>query len=129
MASDINKVILIGRLTRDPELRHTPSFFNCVAWGKLGETISQWVKKGHRIGIEGRLMQRTWEDKDGNRRQAVEIVIENMQFLQPKDKNQAAADPAQASEPAPDNGLGSEVPSAPAQTTAGSPFADDDIPF
>ena len=82
--SDLNRVIEVGRLTRDPELKYTPagtavasfslavsktwsqngerkeqvSFFNCIAWAKLGETIAEYCKKGHRIGIEGNLQQR-----------------------------------------------------------------------
>ena len=87
--SDINKVILIGRLVRDPELKHTQSgtavcsfsiavsrtwtkdgekkeetsFINCDAWAKGAEIITEYVKKGHRIGIEGRLKQSTWQVK------------------------------------------------------------------
>lgn len=107
MASDINKVILIGRLTRDPELKHTQggtsvcsfsiannrsyttngekkeqvSFFNCVAWGKPGEIIAEYMRKGQQIGIDGRLQQRSYDDKDGNKRSVVEIVVDNFQFL------------------------------------------------
>ena len=109
MANDINRVFMIGRLTKDPELKYTQggtavaslsvannktftqnnekkeqvSFFSCVAWGKLGELIAQHCKKGERIGIEGRLQQRSWE-KDGQKRSTVEIVVENFQFLSAK---------------------------------------------
>ena len=91
MSSDINKVILIARLTRDVDLKYTASgtavanfsvasnysygsggnkkeqvsFFNCIAWGKLGEIMTEYCKKGQRICIEGRLQQRSWEDKTG----------------------------------------------------------------
>lgn len=135
MASDLNSVVLIGRLTKDVDLRHTNtgtsvatfsiannktytmggekkeqvSFFNCVAWGKLGELMAQYCRKGHRVGLEGRLQQRTWE-KDGEKRSTVEIVVENLQFLQPKD--------------------GAEHPDVPAATPAEpAPFNDNDIPF
>jgi len=117
MASDLNKTIIIGRLTRDPELRYTQngtsvasfsiannrtyassgekkdsvSFFNCVAWGKLGEIIVQYCKKGHRIGLDGRLQQRTWEDKDGSKKNTIEIVAENVHFLESK-KSEASSD-------------------------------------
>jgi single-strand DNA-binding protein len=110
MASDINRTILIGRMTKDPELKYTPSgsavcsfslacnyshtsngekkeqvsFFNCIAWAKLGEVITQYCKKGHRIAVEGRLQQRSWE-KDGTKRSVVEIVVEHVQFLQPRE--------------------------------------------
>ena len=107
-STDINRVTLIGRATRDPELRYTQggqavtsldiasnkawtqngekkeqvSFFSCVAWGKLAETVSAYVHKGERIGIEGRLQQRSFTDKNGNKRSVVEIIVENIQFLQ-----------------------------------------------
>ena len=114
---DINKVILIARLTRDVEIKQTPSgtsvanfsvasgrkfksgddmkeetsFFDCVAWGKTGEIIAQYVKKGDRIGLEGRLLQRRWET-EGKKGQKVEIVIENFQFLNDKKSNQSQSD-------------------------------------
>ena len=141
MASDLNKVILIGRLTADPEMRTTPtgtqvgsfsvannrtynangerkeqvSFFNCVAWAKTAEIISTYVKKGQRIGIEGRLQQRSWEDKDGNKRSVVEINVENFQFLSPpKEGNN-----------------GQTVLSGGTDVTGNveNPFTDSDIPF
>ena len=117
MSNDINRVFMIGRLTKDPELRYTQggasiasfslasnrsytvqnekkedvSFFACVAWGKLGELIAQHCKKGERIGIEGRLQQRSWE-KDGQKRSTVEIVVENFQFLSAKQGGEQAHD-------------------------------------
>ncbi len=146
MASDLNRVILIGRMVRDPELRYTQSgtsvasfsiannrtysvsgekkentsFFNCVAWGKLGELISQYCKKGHRLGIEGRIQQRTWEDQDKNKRSTVEIVVENFQFLTPRtgSGDEQIEIPAQAPEF-----------SAPSSDMGSNPFSDDDIPF
>ncbi len=142
MASDLNKIILIGRLVKDPELRYTQngtsvssfsmannrsyvtngekkefaSFFNCVAWGKLGELIVQYCKKGHRMGIEGRLQQRSWEDQEGKKRSTVEIVVENCQFLTPKTGTDGAVEAPPEyvdNSPAVDN----------------NPFSDDDIPF
>jgi len=138
MASDLNKVILIGRMVRDPELRYTQngsavssfslannrtytasgekkeivSFFDCVAWGKTGEVIVQYCKKGHRIGIEGRLQSRNWEDQNGNKRKTVEIVIDNFQFLTPKDSQ----------------GESVEVPHQ-SPDTESNPYSDEDIPF
>ncbi len=110
MASDINRVVLIGNLTKDPDLRSTQtgssvanfsiannliytvsgerkeytSFFNCIAWGKLGEAIAQYCKKGNRIGLEGRLQQRTWYDQNGNKKSTTEVVVESFQFLTPR---------------------------------------------
>lgn len=144
MASDLNRTILIGRLVRDPELRTTQngtsvvsfsiannktytasgekkeqvSFFNCVAWGKLGEVIVQYCKKGHRIGVEGRLQQRSWEDQQGQKRSTVEIVTENFQFLTPKDDAGSVID----------SGTKVDDESVPPMAEE-NPFSDDDIPF
>lgn len=98
----------MGNLTRDVEMRTTPSgqsvanfslavsrswkgadgqqqeqtsFINCVAWGKPGEIIAQYVKKGNPLLVSGRLDQRSYEDKDGNKRQAVEVVVEDFNFI------------------------------------------------
>lgn len=107
MSSDLNRVILIGRLTKDPELRYTTSgtavasftlannrsystggekkdqvsYFDCVAWSKMGEIITEYYKKGKLIAIEGRISQRRWDDQDGNKKSKIEIVVENFQFL------------------------------------------------
>ncbi len=144
MASDINKVILIGRFVKDPELKYTQggssvtnfsiannrsysqggekkeivSYFNCVAWGKPGELIAQYCKKGQRIAVEGRLQQRSWDDKEGNKRSTVEVVVENFQFLTSKPGQGESAD---HHEPPQDF--------SPPQGGGGSSFSDDDIPF
>lgn len=102
-----NRVELIGNLTRDPEIRYTPSgaavatfsiatnrtyvsdgekkeeadFHRCVAWNKLAELCSQLLKKGHRVFISGRLQNRSWEGQDGQSRNVTEIVIEDMILL------------------------------------------------
>ena len=108
MAKGFNKVILMGNLTRDVEMRTTQSgqtvanfslavtrswrdqsgqqqdqtsFINCVAWGKPGEIIAQYVQKGAPLLVSGRLDQRSYEDKDGNKRQAVEVVVEDFNFV------------------------------------------------
>lgn len=104
----MNKIILIGRLTKDVDLRYTSNgkavgsfrlavqrpfknqqgeyeadFINCVAWGKTGEIIATHVKKGHQIGVEGRLQIRDYE-KDGNRVFVSEVVIETFTFIESK---------------------------------------------
>ena len=104
-----NKVILMGNLTTDPELRTTPngqnlasftlainrtwnnangerqeetSFINCNAWGKTGETISKYVSKGRQLLVSGRLQQRTWQDKDtGKNRSAIDVIVEEFSFI------------------------------------------------
>ena len=145
MASDLNKAILIGRLTKDPELRYTQSgtavcsfsvannrtyvtggekkeqvsFFNCVAWAKTGEIIAEYCKKGQRIGIEGRLQQRSWDDQEGKKRHTVEIVVDNFQFLS-------------ARESAPETAMDSPASSAPHEPSPevdNNPFSDENVPF
>ncbi|MCL5406926.1 MAG: single-stranded DNA-binding protein [Patescibacteria group bacterium] len=107
----LNRAQLVGNVTRDPEMRYTPNgqavcsfsvatnrrwrdkdgnnqeqteFHNVVAWGKVAEIIAQYVKKGHKIYIEGRLQTRTWEGQDGGKRNRTEIVMEDFVFLTPK---------------------------------------------
>lgn len=101
--ANFNKVILAGRLTRDPELRFTQDgvpvcsfglavnrvrsrneevdFFDISAWRDLGETIANYKKKGDPILVEGRLQHRTWEAQDGSKRSKVDVVADTVQFL------------------------------------------------
>ena len=149
MASDLNKIILIGRLVRDPELRYTPSgasvanfsiannrtyttsgekkentsFFNCIAWSKLGELIVQYCKKGNRVALEGRLQQRSWEDQDGKKRSAVEVVVENVQFLTPRDGAMEMQEQVPVATPT------QNFPGPSPTEIDDNPFSDDDIPF
>lgn len=140
MSNDLNRVILIARLTRDSELKYTPngtpvcsfsvangrtykqgdekkkqtSYFDCTLWGKFGEAMSEYLKKGVQVGIEGRLEQRRWDDADGNKKSKIEIRVENLQLLsRPSDAK------------SPDNSIGTPV-DIPADE---NPFNDSDIPF
>src|SRR3990167_5923847 len=108
MAKDLNKVMIIGNLTRDPELRYTPNgqavvgmgvatnrswtdqagekkdeveFHDVVVWGKLAEICSQILAKGRRVYFEGRLQTRSWEAQDGAKRQKTEIIASDMIVL------------------------------------------------
>ena len=106
----MNKVFLIGNLTRDPELTETPSgvavchfsiavnrnyqsgdgerqtdFFNCVAWRGLGETIARYTKKGKKVAIAGTIQTRTYENNQGVKVSAIDIVAQDVEFLSPKD--------------------------------------------
>ena len=98
----LNKIVLMGRLTRDPELRYTQSstavasftvavdrdfskeketdFINCSAWRSTGEFISKHFKKGDMIAVSGRLQMRDYEDKNGNKRTAAEVNVDNAYF-------------------------------------------------
>ena len=107
MAS-LNRVILIGNVTKDPELRFTPSgqavttlrlavnrryknkqgemvdqtdYFNVVVWARQAEIVGEFVKRGTPVAVEGRLQSRSWEAEDGSKRSAVEVVADNVQFL------------------------------------------------
>ncbi len=105
----INNVVLVGRLTRDPEVRYTQSgiavcsfslavernyrsasgeketdFINCTAWRKPGELIGQYTSKGSLLGVQGSLQMRKYQDKDGNTRTVYDVVVENFQFLDSK---------------------------------------------
>ena len=66
---------------QDGQTQDQTSFINCVAWGKVGEIIAQYVQKGAPLLVSGRLDQRSYEDKDGNKRQAVEVVVEDFNFV------------------------------------------------
>jgi single-strand DNA-binding protein len=119
MAS-INKVILIGNLGADPEVRYTPSgkavanfriatteqwknkegnneerteWHRVVAWGRLGEICGEYLHKGKQVYIEGKLQTRSWEDRDGNKRFTTEILAQTMQMLGPAGKEGKASTP------------------------------------
>lgn len=108
----MNKAQYIGRLTRDPELRSTQSgksvcsfslavkrnykdsngeyqldFIDCVAWGVIGETIAKYAHKGNMLGVSGRMESRKYEDRDGNNRSVLELIVEDKDLLSPKSDN------------------------------------------
>lgn len=146
--SALNTVALTGRVTRDPEIKYTPTgkavasfsiacdrytkneageydtdFFNVTAWGKTAEYLSNYIKKGRLVGLSGRLQQRSWVDKtSGDKRSVVEIVAENITALEKaKDGNGDVPAAAPAARPAP------VASSAPAGTfdDEADPFADE----
>lgn len=112
----MNKVFLIGNLTRDPELTTTPSgvsvchfaiavnrtytsgdgerqtdFFNCTAWRVLAERIAQYAKKGKKVAVSGSIQLRNYEDNQGVKRTAVDIICQDCEFLTPKEDNGSGA--------------------------------------
>ena len=120
MAS-FNKVILLGNLTRDPELRHTPAgmavcsfdlavnrsfttkagerreeacFITVVVWDKQAQTCAEYLSKGRQVLIEGRLQQRSWDTPDGQKRTKHEVVAERVQFVGPRKEAAASEDEA-----------------------------------
>ncbi len=117
----MNKVFLIGNLTRDPELRETPSgvsvcrfaiavqrpyssqdgerqtdFFDCTAWRGLGETIARYTKKGKKVAVSGSIQLRNYEDNQGAKRTAVDIIVQDCEFLSPRDNDDSFGDVADA---------------------------------
>lgn len=110
----MNKVVLVGRLTHDPELRTTQSgkavatfsvavdrkykqdgqptadFFNCVAWGKTGEIICQYLSKGRQISLCGHLQTRSYQTKDGSKRSITEVIVDEFDFIGSKSDNARA---------------------------------------
>lgn len=113
--ANLNKVFLIGRLTRDPEMRYTPSgaavaefgfavnryyivngerredtcFLDVSAWGRLGETVRNYLRKGRQAFIEGHLTYSEWQTQDGQKRSKIRVVADTVQFLDPANRNAA----------------------------------------
>lgn len=129
----LNRIILIGRLTKDPELRYTPNgvavasftlavnrsrpnqqgereadFIPVVVWQKQAENCANYIGKGSLVAVEGRLQVRTYDTKEGQRRWVTEVIAENVRFLEKREGGSAAGS----------SSIGNEVD-----------FTDDDIPF
>ncbi|MGA2508263.1 MAG: single-stranded DNA-binding protein [Chitinispirillaceae bacterium] len=149
----VNKVILIGNLGKDPELRYTPSgqptasfslatterwndkngqrqerteWHNIVAWGKLAELVNQYLKKGRSAYVEGRINTRSWDDRDGNKKYRTEIVASQIQFLG-GGGTPSAGSPAAGAEAAPDTNDGASKNNNEAE--AQSPVVEENLPF
>ena len=144
MAGGVNKVILVGNLGADPDMRYTPSgagvcelrlatneswtdkngqkqerteWHRIVVWGKRGEVCGKYLSKGRQVYVEGRLRTRSWEDKDGNKRYTTEIIANDVQFLGGRDSGGPRRENDGPPPADPDYGGG---------TSTGP---DDDIPF
>jgi len=141
----MNKVILIGNLTRDPELRYTPNgiavatftlavnrprpnqagereadFINIVAWQKLADLCATYLRKGRQAAVEGRLQTRSYDNKEGKRVYVTEVVAENVQFLGGRGSDSNSGDSFGFD---PGSGFGGSKPSARNDDPFGDPFA------
>ena len=153
-ATNINRVIITGNLTRDPELRSLPSgmsvcslriasntrrkdnstgdwvdkpnYFDVTIWGRQGENAAQYLSKGRPVAIDGRLEWREWEDQNGNKRQAIDIIADAVQFLGGRDDAQGGGGFTPRSD-VPVNESDFQPVAAPAGN--GAAASDDDIPF
>jgi len=141
----VNKAIILGKLTRDPETRSTQSgasvvsfgvahnaryksasgepkedvlFIDCTAFGKTGETIAQYMRKGSEILIEGRLKLDQWEDKEGQRRSKIGLIVDHFHFTGKGQQQEGQAQVKPATSPAKQ-----------AKTPQPTPISDEDIPF
>ena len=136
----INRVVLVGRLTRDPELRrtgngtavtsftlaidnrlkdangqYTTSFIPCVVWNQQAENCVRFIHKGSLVGIEGRLNQRTYQNKEGNNVQVIEVMCDSVQYLDPKKQEEPSQE--------------APTPTVETSKTKNVDVPDDDLPF
>ena len=146
----INRVIITGNLTRDPELRHTnggtavcslrvavntrrkdqstgewvdkPNYFDVTVWGQQGENCAQYLAKGRPVAVDGRLEWREWEGENGQKRQAIDIIADSVQFL-------GSRDAPQQSNGAVESDLPADTSDFQPSGVASGGGADDDIPF
>ncbi len=142
----MNKVILMGRLTRDPEVRYTQTnntmvvtfslavnrrftregdtqtadFINCTAWSKTGEFISKYFKKGQQVGVVGRIQTRSWDDANGQKRYSTDVVVEEAYFADSKRNGDVENF---------DNAFGDEADQTAGDTSDFEVSSGDDLPF
>ncbi len=155
MAGSVNKVILIGRLGKDPEVKYTPSgapvakfslatdesykdrsgeqqkrteWHNIVAWNKLAEICGQYLTKGKQVYIEGSIRSREWQDQSGNKRRTYEIIAQRMQMLGSRADSEHAASAATAAAASPTDPASAEPPAAEPPPPS-SEITDEDVPF
>ena len=143
----INRVVLVGRITRDPETQQTNTgipyvrftvavnrpfkdqngerpadFINCIAWRAQAEFLQKFVKKGNQLAIEGRIQTNTYQDANGNNRQAFDILVESVSNLEPASKNDGY-------QPQPPFGNGFQPVSQPETNHQEFEVSEDDLPF
>lgn len=155
MARSVNQVVLMGNLTRDPELRQTPGgqnvcgfsialnrsyknaqdewqeatdYVDIVAWGPLGERVAQYLSKGRRVLIQGRLQSRSWE-QEGNKRSKVEVIANDVTFLDNRGAGEAAAEGNEEGEAKPAPKKAAKDKDVVIEDVSDEPINLDDIPF
>ena len=148
--ANINRVVLVGNLTRDPELKHLPSgtalcslriavntrrkdesgqwtdkpnYFDITVWGQQGENCAQYLAKGRPVAIDGRLEWREWQDQSGQKRQAIDIIADSVQFLGSREGGENGGRFTPQSDVPADTADFAQAPVAAGSST------DDDIPF
>ena len=150
MSGSVNKVILVGNLGKDPEIRHLENgaavanfsiatsenykdrktgekvsqteWHNIVAWRGLAEIAEKYLKKGHKVYIEGKLKTRTWQDQDGNNRYSTEVITDNLTMLGNANQNENKSNYTE-----PSNKLNTDK--KPAEKEFSAPEDEDDLPF
>jgi single-strand DNA-binding protein len=150
MSGSVNKVILVGNLGKDPEIRHLENgaavanfsiatsenykdrktgekvsqteWHNIVAWRGLAEIAEKYLKKGHKVYIEGKLKTRTWQDQDGNNRYSTEVITDNLTMLGNANQNENRSNYTE-----PSNKLNTDK--KPAEKEFSAPGDEDDLPF
>jgi single-strand DNA-binding protein len=152
-ATNVNRVVITGNLTKDPELRNTPNgtavcklrvavnsrrkdsasgewvdkpnYFDVTVWGAQGENCANYLYKGRPVAVDGRLDWREWEAQDGSKRQSIEIIADSVQFLGSREDNPGGGNGIQARSDVPADTSDFEGEKA----GVGSSSGDDDIPF
>jgi single-strand DNA-binding protein len=155
--ANLNKVLLMGNLTRDPEVRYTPkgtavaelgiavnriysgengekreevTFVDVTVWGRTAENVGEYLKKGRPVFIEGRLQLDSWEDKQsGQKRNKLKVVADNVQFLGSRGSGTGGGGPEEGEEPPRSRSASGTRGSAPSKTTPPAEPDDDEIPF
>jgi len=155
-ATNVNRVVITGNLTRDPELRSTPSgtavcglrvavntrrknnstgewedkpnYFDVTVWGAQGENCARYLSKGRPVAVDGRLEWREWQDKEGNKRQSIDIIAESVQFLGGREEGAGNGNgfSSRSDVPVDESDL---QPAAAPSGGGGAPGGEDDIPF
>ncbi|MCM3762803.1 single-stranded DNA-binding protein [Alkalihalobacillus oceani] len=153
----LNRVVLVGRLTRDPELRYTPNgvavanftlavnrtfsnqqgerdadFINCVVWRKPAENVANYLKKGSLAGVDGRIQTRSYDNNEGRRVFVTEIVADSVQFLEPRGASQGQGNDYFGGPPSGGNDFGNQQNANQNRSSGGfndDPFSNDGKPI